>query len=105
MEPANDTLPPYPGSFGDRLRACREASNLTQKQVATYVDCHHTTISKIEDGRFDPSVDILRKLLLVYISRQPVDIGGLLFGTTPHEMRQLARERFGPHEHAVPEDV
>jgi transcriptional regulator with XRE-family HTH domain len=110
MEPANDTTPPIgPLSFGDRLRTCREAAGLTQKQVATYVDCHHTTVSKIEADCFDPSVDLLRKIFLVYAAHAPVTTGALsadylLFGIEGRELYAMATIRYDVSQ-PLPEDV
>lgn len=82
-------------TLGARLRAAREAAGLTQKQVAIYIDCDHTTISKIEGDHFDPSIDLFRKLTLVYLSRLPIDFNFLLYGLPPLQVRQLAYESYG----------
>lgn len=112
MEPVNDTTP---STFGQRMRAAREATGLTQRQVATYADISQSGLSQIEDDQCSPSIDTFRRLLLVYIANTPYLLGRgavrspllaeqLLYGLADYELLAFARSRFGPDE-PVPEDV
>jgi transcriptional regulator with XRE-family HTH domain len=48
---------------GPRLRALREARQLSQREVARLTGVSHSIISQIERGNSSPSVSLLRKVL------------------------------------------
>ena len=45
-----------------RLRAIRKVAGLTQEELARRVACFRETISRIESGKQDPSMGLIRKL-------------------------------------------
>lgn len=49
-------------SFGQRLRALREAAGLSQEELAERADLHWTYISGIERGRRNPGLNTLGRL-------------------------------------------
>jgi len=48
-------------AIGARLREIREERNLNQTQVAEKMGVQQNTVSKIESGSFNPSVDMVIK--------------------------------------------
>lgn len=52
--------------MGERLKQLRKARNLSQAQVASYLDINRATISSYENNVAVPSVDILSKLAVLY---------------------------------------
>ena len=46
----------------DRLRATRERSGLTQRELASKADCSHRTISAFEKGSRNPSPRLAKKI-------------------------------------------
>lgn len=48
--------------IGKRLRELREGQGLTTTQLAEMCDLSHSTISKVENGRWSVSLDILSKI-------------------------------------------
>ena len=56
-------------SFSSRLKEARKAKNLTQKQVATHLNCTTTAVYCYEcEGKShtDPSIAVIAKLLDLY---------------------------------------
>jgi len=49
-------------SFGTRLRKIRKQNKYTQEQVAADIGCLRSTLSNIERGEKDPSLDMLLSL-------------------------------------------
>ncbi|MGB4293553.1 MAG: helix-turn-helix transcriptional regulator [Bacteroidales bacterium] len=43
-------------SFGKKLRECREAKGLSQKELAKQLDTHHSIIGKYEGDEMLPSI-------------------------------------------------
>jgi transcriptional regulator with XRE-family HTH domain len=52
-------------SFGKRLRACREAKDLSQQEVAARLATSYTVIGKYERGEMTPSVEVAKKLSVI----------------------------------------
>lgn len=44
------------------LKKERKKRNLTQKEVATYIDIHFSTYSNIERGKRNPSLRVAQKI-------------------------------------------
>ena len=53
-------------SIADRLREAREASGLSQGQVAKKLELHRPTISEIEAGRRKVTAEEAEKFALIY---------------------------------------
>ena len=49
--------------IGHRLRQLRQDRNLTQAQLADLCEMKQTTISKIESGKFNASIDLLSRVI------------------------------------------
>lgn len=49
-------------TFGKRLRACREAKELSQQDVAAKLKTSYTVIGKYERDEMIPSVEVAKKL-------------------------------------------
>jgi putative transcriptional regulator len=47
---------------GNRIRALREASGMTQGELAAAVGAGRVTINRIEQGSQEPTLDLARKL-------------------------------------------
>ena len=52
--------------IGKRLKKARELKEMTQQEVADETDIARTTLSKIENDIYEPSVEQLRKLIELY---------------------------------------
>ncbi len=52
--------------INERMRACRIACNLTQKEVADMLNVNRSTYSYYESARSEPSLDTLDKLSIIY---------------------------------------
>lgn len=52
--------------IGERLKKARELKEMTQQEVADETDIARTTISKIENDIYEPSIEQLRKLIELY---------------------------------------
>ena len=50
--------------LGNRIKTIRKARNLTQEQLAEFVNIGTPNISYIENGKFAPSIDTLQKIAL-----------------------------------------
>lgn len=48
--------------IGNRLRELREAQGLTTTQLAEMCGMSHSTISKVENGRWSVSLDLLSRV-------------------------------------------
>ena len=51
---------------GDRLRRLRQSKHLTIDEVAEATGIHRTNISKIENGRYAFTIDVVNQLLNLY---------------------------------------
>lgn len=51
------------GRIGKKIREIREKKGLTQESLSELTGMTRTTISKIEAGKFNASVDLLGKIL------------------------------------------
>lgn len=47
--------------IGQNLKTIRESKGLSQEELAAIIDITRTTISKVENGKFGFSVDLLGK--------------------------------------------
>ena len=52
--------------IGKRLKKARELKEMTQQEVADETDISRTTLSKIENDIYEPSIEQLRKLIELY---------------------------------------
>lgn len=52
--------------FSERLRQLRWSHDMTMKQFAESLDVNANTYSSVESGRRNPSIKILKELILVY---------------------------------------
>ena len=52
--------------IGKRLKKARELKKMTQQEVADETDIARTTLSKIENDIYEPSIEQLRKLIELY---------------------------------------
>lgn len=80
-------------AIADRLRQAREASGLSQGQVANKLNLHRPTVTEIEAGRRKVAVDELDRFAKVY----GVTVNWILTGSTGDEpadakMLMAARE-------------
>lgn len=48
--------------FGADFRAAREASGLTQDQVARLIDASYQNVAAVEHGRRNLTIDVMRRL-------------------------------------------
>ncbi|OON60543.1 transcriptional regulator [Massilia sp. KIM] len=55
-------LPPARVLFGQRLRAAREALNLSQEALAEQAGIHRTYVSQVEAGKRNVAVDNMERL-------------------------------------------
>lgn len=62
--------------FGKNLARCREASGLTQEELAIRASVHRTQVGLLESGQRQPRIDTLVKLA----GALSVDAGALLEG-------------------------
>lgn len=52
--------------IGKRLKKARELKEMTQQEVADETNIARTTLSKIENDVYEPSIEQLRKLIELY---------------------------------------
>lgn len=52
--------------FGKRIRELRKKAGLTQEELSCKVDVDSKSISRIETGKFSPSLDLLYRLSRVF---------------------------------------
>ncbi len=50
------------GSFGKKLRECREAKKISQSELARILKTNHSIIGKYERDEVKPTVDVVKKL-------------------------------------------
>lgn len=67
-------------TFGDRLRAARKASGLSQEALAHQAGLHRTYVSSVERG--ERNIALLNILTLATVLR--IDAGTLLTGLVRH---------------------
>ena len=48
--------------FGQRIVAIRNEKNITQEQLAEKADVTRNNISRIENGKYNPGLDILLRI-------------------------------------------
>lgn len=53
-------------TIGEKLRDARTAKNLKQSEVAAQIGCAATSLTNWENGRVNPSLDVLSKLCAIY---------------------------------------
>ena len=51
-------------SFGKKLREAREASGLSQKELAKTLNTVHTVVGRYERDEMKPTIDVVKKLAL-----------------------------------------
>ena len=49
--------------IGDKIKDIRQKRGLTQVQLSELARLSRTTISKIEAGKFNPSIDLIDRLI------------------------------------------
>lgn len=52
-------------TFKNRLKECRKASNLTQKQLASILNTTDDSVYSWEKGRAEPSIEMIKKICIV----------------------------------------
>jgi len=52
--------------FGERIRACRENKGYTQKHVAEKLNIKNSSLSMIESGKYEPSLEVLKNIAEFY---------------------------------------
>jgi transcriptional regulator with XRE-family HTH domain len=69
-------------ALGQALRDCRDRKRLTQKELAEQCGLTQTTVSEIENGKANPTLDVLQRLaeslgvpLVAFLG------GGMILGT------------------------
>ncbi len=75
--------------LGQRVRALREATGLSQEEFAKRIDVHRTEISSIERGRREPRLSVL----LILASGLDVEVGELLKGLHAPRTRRIQPTR------------
>ena len=53
-------------NFGEKLKLYRERKNMTQKEVAEYLELEPAAISKYESGMREPNIESLKKLSEIF---------------------------------------
>lgn len=53
-------------TFGDKLKDARTAKGLKQSEVAEKLDCAPTSLTNWENGKVQPSLDVLSRICEVY---------------------------------------
>ncbi len=48
--------------LGEKIKALRKRHRLSQEELAAQVEINPTHLSRLENGRYQPSVEVLRKL-------------------------------------------
>lgn len=82
-----------PSSIAERLREAREASGLSQGQVAKKLDLHRPTVTEIEAGRRKVSAQELEKLAAIYgVTVDWIVSGATGDDSTDAKMLMAARE-------------
>lgn len=50
-------------SIGDQIRKLRELNGLSQQELGEMIGIKQTTISKIESGKFNASIEMVSKII------------------------------------------
>jgi transcriptional regulator with XRE-family HTH domain len=50
------------GSFGKKLRDCREAKGFSQAELARLIESHHSIVGKYERDEVKPSIDVVKRM-------------------------------------------
>jgi transcriptional regulator with XRE-family HTH domain len=81
--------------IGERLRKLRKANNLTQEQVAAYLNVAKSTISQYENNINEPDIETIVKLADWYGVTLDQLLGRELYPlpTSQEELAPLLRER------------
>ncbi len=58
------TLPTM--KFHQKIRALRKSADMSQQQLADKLNVHVTHLSKMENDRLTPSIDIVKRLMKVF---------------------------------------
>ncbi|MGE5444570.1 MAG: helix-turn-helix transcriptional regulator [Ignavibacteriales bacterium] len=58
---------------GEKIKKAREARGLTQEQLAKLLDKKQPYIARLESGKYNPRLDILRKIAKV-LGVEPKDL-------------------------------
>lgn len=69
--------------FGDRVRALRHETGLSQEDLAFHASINRTYIASLEAGRRNPSLDLMARLAAAL----SVDLGDLVAGLQAVEGR------------------
>lgn len=56
----------YKESVGERLKTARIKHSLTQEEVAKELNISRTVLSRYENGKLEPNLEILAKLIDLY---------------------------------------
>jgi len=86
-------------ALGLRLRQLREQAGVSARAVAARADINQSTMSRIENGKIRPSVDVLDRIIAAMAVPAPAaeelhDLLGVLHTEAEH-LRRYARKGFG----------
>ena len=82
---------PVPLDIAETLRTSREASGLTQQQLAKALGLQRQTISNYETGQQIPKIDVFLKIARV-IKLSEAQLDGFHFSSRPRE-QEVAKEQ------------
>lgn len=56
----------YKENFNERLKHARKKANLTQEEVSKEINVARTVISRYENGKLEPNIETLGRLIDLY---------------------------------------
>ena len=83
--------------LGNRIKTIRKARNLTQEQLAVFVNIGTPNISYIENGKFAPSIDTLQKIAQA-LNVEPYELYKFNDNKTPEQMKEELLSAFNDDE-------
>ncbi|PRW63359.1 hypothetical protein CEP50_10775 [Actinopolyspora mortivallis] len=83
----NSDQTPKARALGAELRECRNASGMTQRELARYLDVSYVTLSRYENGTRTPKPEDVAQILTTLGVR----------GSTYHELVEMARDADQPN--------
>ena len=83
--------------LGNRIKTIRKARNLTQEQLAEFVNIGTPNISYIENGKFAPSIDTLQKIAQA-LNVEPYELYKFNDNKTPEQMKEELLSAFNDDE-------
>lgn len=83
--------------LGNRIKKIRKARNLTQEQLAEFVNIGTPNISYIENGKFAPSIDTLQKIAIA-LNVEPYELYKFDDFKTTEQMKDELFSAFSENE-------